>query len=44
VGDRAELWIAPGGGHTKAWSRYPDDYAQRLLAFFDAQLLGEGES
>ncbi len=44
VGDRAELWIAPGVGHTRAWGRYPDEYAQRLLAFFDAQLLGEGES
>jgi dienelactone hydrolase len=39
VGERAILWVAPGASHTGAFSRYPDEYEQRLIAFFDAALL-----
>ncbi len=36
VGPRAALWIAPGVSHTRAFSRYPDEYEQRVVGFFDA--------
>lgn len=42
LGTRATLWIAPDVGHTEAFDRYPDEYERRVVAFFDAALLGEG--
>lgn len=39
VGERATLWVAPEAGHTGAFSRYPDEYEQRVIGFFDAALL-----
>jgi len=39
LGERATLWVVPDAGHTRAFSRYPDEYEQRAIAFFDAALL-----
>jgi pimeloyl-ACP methyl ester carboxylesterase len=41
VGGRATVWIAPETGHTEAFSRYPGEYERRVIAFFDATLLGK---
>jgi len=41
VGERAALWVAPGAPHTGAFSRYPDEYEQRVIAFFDSALLAD---
>jgi len=40
VGERATLWVAPDAPHTGAFSLYPDEYERRVIAFFDAALLG----
>jgi pimeloyl-ACP methyl ester carboxylesterase len=39
--DRSQLWIAPDAPHTGAFSRYPDEYEQRVIAFLDAALSDE---
>lgn len=39
LGERAELWIAPGTQHTTAFSDLRDEYEARLLALFDAVLV-----
>lgn len=39
VDGRAELWIVPGAGHTEAFGRYPAEYEQRVIGFYDAVLL-----
>jgi hypothetical protein len=39
VGERATLWVAPDVGHTRAFGRYPDEYEQRVVAFFESALL-----
>ena len=39
LSSRVDLWIAPDVGHTRAFSRYPDEYAQRVMVFLDANLL-----
>lgn len=39
AGDRAELWVVPGVGHTQAFGHNRDEYEQRAIAFFDAALL-----
>ena len=39
LGGRASLWVVPGVEHTGAFSRYPQEYEQRLIEFFDAALL-----
>lgn len=39
LGARATLWVAPDASHTGAFSRYRDEYEQRVGAFFDAFLL-----
>jgi uncharacterized protein len=38
AGENAELWIVDGTEHIEAMFRYPDEYNQRLNAFFDAAL------
>jgi len=43
VGTRATLWIAPDAPHTGAYGRYPDEYVQRVVAFFDQVLLGSSK-
>jgi uncharacterized protein len=39
--DRSRLWIAPEAAHTGAFGLYPEEYEQRVSAFFDAALLGK---
>ncbi|MBN1562435.1 MAG: alpha/beta fold hydrolase [Anaerolineae bacterium] len=41
VGERAALWIAPDAKHTGAFARYPAEYEERVIAFFDGVLLGQ---
>jgi hypothetical protein len=38
---RADLWIVPDAGHTKGFSRYPEEYEQRVIDFFEQTLVGE---
>jgi pimeloyl-ACP methyl ester carboxylesterase len=38
VGERVELWVAPDAEHTEAFSRYPEEYEQRVIGFFDQVL------
>jgi dienelactone hydrolase len=38
LGARADLWVAPDASHTGAFKRYPDEYEQRVIAFFNATL------
>jgi alpha-beta hydrolase superfamily lysophospholipase len=35
---RDELWILPGAGHTQSYKARPDEYMDRITAFFDASL------
>lgn len=44
LGERSELWVAPDASHTGALSRYPEEYEQRVIGFFDGVLLGETTS
>jgi fermentation-respiration switch protein FrsA (DUF1100 family) len=39
VGSRSTLWVAPDASHVGAFSRYPDAYEQRVIAFFNQTLL-----
>jgi uncharacterized protein len=39
VGPRSTLWVAPDASHTGAFSRYPDEYEQRVITFFNQTLL-----
>lgn len=39
LGARADLWIAPQVSHTAAFSAYPREYEQRVIAFFTRTLL-----
>jgi hypothetical protein len=41
AGQQKEEWIAPHGGHVGALDAYPQEYEQRVLAFF-ARYLGAG--
>ncbi len=34
----ASLWIAPGEEHVRAYRNHPEEYVQRMLAFYDAYL------
>lgn len=36
IGARAGLWVAPDAAHTEAFSRYPADYEQRVIEFFQS--------
>ena len=33
-----QLWVAPGAGHVKVYLTYPEEYINRLTAFFDMTL------
>lgn len=35
LGDRAQLWVAPGVEHTWAFARYPSQYERRVIGFFN---------
>jgi pimeloyl-ACP methyl ester carboxylesterase len=36
---RASLWIAPETGHIEAYRRFPEQYEQHLINFFDSALV-----
>ncbi len=38
AGQPKTLWIAPGGGHGSNYALHPEEYRQRVLAFFDRYL------
>ncbi len=38
-GDRAELWVVPGAGHTGAYALDPDAYTARVTGFLRSALL-----
>jgi dienelactone hydrolase len=40
LGSRASLWIVPNASHTAAFSMYPEEYRERLTAFFQEALNG----
>jgi alpha-beta hydrolase superfamily lysophospholipase len=42
AGEPKELWIAPGAGHRRVDEAYPQEYQERVLAFFDRYLAAEG--
>lgn len=42
AGEPKELWIAPGAGHRRVEERYPVEYGQRVLGFFDRYLGSAG--
>ena len=37
--NRSELWVAEGVGHIKAYSNYPNEYENKLIKFYDDNLL-----
>ena len=37
-GDRTELWYLPHASHTAALKQYPDEYEERVSAFFERNL------
>ena len=39
--DRSQLWIAPEASHTGAFGLYPEEYEQRVIAFFDRVVLDQ---
>jgi dipeptidyl aminopeptidase/acylaminoacyl peptidase len=41
AGDNAQLWEVPGAGHGDYLFVAPDEFEQRVIAFFDAALLGD---
>jgi pimeloyl-ACP methyl ester carboxylesterase len=41
AGDRADLWIVPGVGHTGGLSGKPDEYKTRVIGFFRSSLLAD---
>jgi len=41
AGDPKQIWEIPDGGHIGGYAAYPDEYEQRVVDFFDAELLGE---
>ncbi|MHC1782000.1 MAG: hypothetical protein AB9891_04405 [Anaerolineaceae bacterium] len=39
LGYRGELWVAPGVTHIGAFQAYPVDYEERVIEFFDQNLV-----
>jgi fermentation-respiration switch protein FrsA (DUF1100 family) len=39
-----DLWFIPEDKHVGAFDLHPEEYEQRVIAFFDAALLGDGTS
>ena len=44
AGEPKDLWIVPGGNHGTNHLVVPEQYRQRITAFFDRYLLGEPDS
>jgi len=42
AGEPKELWIAPGAGHRRVDEVYPEEYQERVLAFFGRHLASGG--
>lgn len=40
-GDSVSVWVVPGAVHGGGWDLLPDEYRQRITAFFDAALGAE---
>jgi uncharacterized protein len=40
AGQPKQIWEVPGGGHIGGYAAYPQEYEQRVVDFFDAELLG----
>jgi dienelactone hydrolase len=40
AGDPKRIWEVPGGGHIGGYAAYPQEYEQRVVDFFDTELLG----
>jgi fermentation-respiration switch protein FrsA (DUF1100 family) len=40
AGEPKEIWEVPGAGHTAGIGARPEEYARRVIAFFDRELLG----
>jgi pimeloyl-ACP methyl ester carboxylesterase len=38
LGGRGALWVAPDAGHVGAFGRYPEEYEQRVIDFFEEKL------
>jgi uncharacterized protein len=36
----SELWLVPDAGHAQTYAKAPDEYIERVAAFFDAQMGG----
>ena len=41
AGERANVWTIPDAGHIQGLTRHPDEYAQRVITFFEDALLAE---
>lgn len=41
AGQPKEIWLVPGAGHTGGLQAQPAEYERRVIAFFDAALLGK---
>ena len=41
LGERASLWVAPEAAHTGAFSRYPAEYEERVIGFFDQAFMAQ---
>lgn len=37
-GSVKQIWVVPGAGHVQAYTQHPDEYIQKVTAFFDAAL------
>ena len=40
AGEPRSFWLGTGVGHAQMFNTYPDQYEQRVIAFFDSSLLG----
>jgi len=40
AGEPKELWEIPEAGHAQTWAARPEEYADRIIRFFDRALLG----
>jgi fermentation-respiration switch protein FrsA (DUF1100 family) len=38
IGPRAELWLVEGAGHGRSYGSRPQEYVDRVTAFFDRHL------
>jgi len=40
AGEPKEMWAIPEAGHAQTWAARPEEYANRIVRFFEAALLG----